>query len=205
MLKPIARSALGGEFGVANAVGITCGVAITERSDIAGVLVSACVDGCEARITAIVGVELPSEPGLLVGGEGPTAIWLSPRSWILQCAIEDEARIQNAVLAAFPDGTAHAAGFTDHLCWLELSGGDPLQLLCRGAFVSLEPSGLPVGRCKRTIVADIAAVILRPDAGRLLVGVERSRACFFRNWLLHAEAEVVRPAGSATGQVRVGR
>lgn len=190
MLRPTALSALGGEFGVANSIGVACGVAVSERADIAAVLVAACLDGCEAGISAVVGVDVPSEPGWFASGGGVTAIWLSPRSWILQCAIDDEARIQKAIVSAFPDGTVHGTGFTDHLCWFELSGEDPQQLLCRGAFVSLDhPAGLPVGRSKRTIVADVAVVILRLDTQRLLVGVERSRARFLRDWLLRAEDE----------------
>lgn len=190
MLKPTAMSALGGEFGVANKVGAAGGVLISERADIAAVLATACIDGCEAAISAVVGVDIPSEPGLFASRSGVIAIWLSPRSWLLQCAVDDEARIQKAILSAFPDGTVNGTAFTDHLCWLELNGEDPQQLLRRGAFVSLDhPGGLPVGRSKRTIVADVAVIILRPDAQRLLVGVERSRSRFLRDWLLRAEDE----------------
>lgn len=183
MLTPHASSTLGGEFGTANALGTANGVDLLERSDVAALLVSACVDGEAAGISAIIGIDLPLTPGQVVGGGGMTAIWLSPRSWIVQCAIEDEARLQSAVADAFPDGRWHATGFTDHLCWLELSGDDSMQLLCRGAFVSLDSERLPVGRSKRTLVADVALVILRVDTLRLLVGVERSRARYFKDWL----------------------
>jgi heterotetrameric sarcosine oxidase gamma subunit len=194
MLTPVAKSALGNPFGGVHFIGTFGGVAVTERSDIGAVLISAAVDDCAATASSLVGIDLPSAPGRFVGGAGLTAIWLSPRSWILQCPIEEEGRICRALATAFGDGSVHATGFTDQLCWLALSGGDPMELLRRGGFVTLDPAGLPVGSSRRALVTDVAVVVLSLDAARLLVGVERSRARFFADWLGRERHEGGMPA-----------
>jgi heterotetrameric sarcosine oxidase gamma subunit len=79
--------------------------------------------------------------------------------------------------------------FTDALCWFELSGDGALDLLTEGSFISLERGGLPVGRAKRTLIAQIAAVVVRRSESVWQVAVERSRSKYFVDWLSAAAGE----------------
>jgi len=112
---------------------------------------------------------------------GRRAIWLTPRSWLICC--DSESELIERVESAFPDKLVHATLFTDALCWLELWGPAAIDLLTEGGFVSLERNGLPVGHAKRTPIAQIPVVVVRESADTWLLGMERSRASYFVQWL----------------------
>jgi heterotetrameric sarcosine oxidase gamma subunit len=181
-----ARSALGSDFGAARKIRTIGGCLVTERSDIASVLISASFDGGAAKISARIGTDLPDRPGPIVLTGEFASIWSSPRSWVVQCAVPDEDELRARVESAFPDRSVHATLFGDYLCWMEIRGPDSLALLRRGAFLSFEREGIQIGAAKRTLVAEVNAIVARPEADRFLVGIERSRARYFMDWLLLA-------------------
>jgi heterotetrameric sarcosine oxidase gamma subunit len=158
---------------------------LQERADIGCVLLTSAVNADEIVNSAmhVCGVEIPLVPGAVQIAAGRAALWLSPRSWLIQCEVEDEAQRVTRLNAAFPDALAHAVSLTDALCWFELSGPGSLTLLTEGGFVSLERDGLPVGHAKRTLIAQVAAVVARESEVGWLIGVERSRARYFVEWL----------------------
>jgi heterotetrameric sarcosine oxidase gamma subunit len=159
--------------------------ALRERRDIGCVLLNAAVtaDQIASKACGAAGIELPLVAGAIRTAGGRTALWLTPRSWLIRCNVDEEGDLVGALNAAFPDKLAHAAGFTDALCWLELSNAGALELLTEGGFVSLERDGLPVGHAKRTLIAQVAAIVVREGESVWLVAVERSRAEYFVNWL----------------------
>lgn len=167
------------------------GTALRERADIGCVLLTAVVNPAEVvtSATAVARVELPLEPGAVRQGSGRTALWLSPRSWLIHCKIEEEMELVTDLNKCFLDKLAHAVPFTDALCWFEISLSGALDLLTEGGFVSLERGGLPIGHAKRTLIAQVAVVILRESESVWLVGVERSRARYFADWLIVAADE----------------
>jgi heterotetrameric sarcosine oxidase gamma subunit len=131
-------------------------------------------------------VELPMSPGSFAVGPGRAALWLSPRTWLIRCRVDDEAALVANLNEAFPDKLANAVPFTDALCWFDLSGPSALDYLTEGSFISLEPAGLPIGRAKRTLIAQIAAVVVLQSQSTWHIGVERSRAPYFVEWLTAA-------------------
>jgi heterotetrameric sarcosine oxidase gamma subunit len=163
-------------------------VAVRERADIGCVLLKAAVDEAQVVYPAsvAVGVDLPLAPGRVQSESGRTALWLSPRAWLVHCAVEEEGELVRRVNGAFEDKLLHAVRFTDALCWLELSGSGALGLLTEGGFVSLEQAGLAIGYAKRTLVAQVAVIVLRESESVWLVAVERSRARYFMDWLRSA-------------------
>jgi heterotetrameric sarcosine oxidase gamma subunit len=159
--------------------------ALSVRSDIGCVLLTTAVDDAEISMAAgaAAGIDLPTGPGMIGTRAGRAALWLSPRSWLIRCGVEEELKLVARVNASVRDKLAHAVGYTDALCWFELSGPGSADLLAAGAFVSLERSGLPVGHAKRTLVAQIAVVIVRESESVWLLAVERSRGRYFADWL----------------------
>ena len=184
------QSTLGGAFGATSIVSrFQCdNTTLRERADIGCVLLTSAVHGDETVNSAIraCGVEIPLVPGAVQTAAGRAALWLSPRSWLIQCGVEEEAQLVARLNAAFPDALARAVSLTDALCWFELSGPGSLALLTEGGFVSLERDGLPVGHAKRTLIAQVAAVVSRESQVSWLIGVERSRARYFVEWLRDA-------------------
>lgn len=156
-------------------------VRLVDRSDLGCVLVNCAVDAADvvAACSRALGVGLPREPGSTAQSSPGTAAWLTPRSWLVQCRVEDEEALADAVNQAFPDRTASAALYSDALAWLDLDGPAAWDLLTEGAFVTLERAGFAVGRSKRTPVAGIPAIVLRIDDTHWQLGVERSRARYF--------------------------
>jgi heterotetrameric sarcosine oxidase gamma subunit len=191
-----AQFALGAPFGTASSVNAfsSRNAALRERTDIGCVLLTAAVDGGDIAVSAshAANVDLPLTPGMINISSHRKAIWLSPRSWLIQCGVEEEQELVTHLTATFPDKLAHAAAFTDYLVWFELSGSDAIDLLTEGTFLSLERTGLPIGNAKRTLVAQIAAVIVHESASVWLVAVERSRARYFADWLIAAVEETER-------------
>jgi len=163
---------------------------LLERADIGCVLLTAAVDGAAVIVagSAAAGVDLPSVAGLITRADGRTAMWLSPKSWLIRCDVEEERGLVGRIRKAFPDHLCHATVFTDALCWFELSGPGSLELLTEGSPISLERNGLPVGGAKRTLVAQVAAIVVRERENGWLIAVERSRSRYFANWLSAAAA-----------------
>ncbi len=180
-MKLEAQSALGAPFGRARpVVGFkTNGVSLRERADIGCVLLTA----VEAGISTAAGVDLPTAPGETRARESRTALWLSPRSWLIRCRVDEEPALAECLNAAFPNKRAHAVPFTDALCWLEIFGVESQECLTEGGFLSLEPGGLPVGHAKRTLIAGVPVTVVHERESVWIVGVERSRARYFADWL----------------------
>lgn len=179
---PFSSVALVAEFPATDAI-------LRERADIGCLLLSAAVDA--DRIIALasqsVGVDLPLVAGAIRTNEGRLALWLSPRSWIVHCNPKEETMLAARLGAAFPDKLIHAALFADYLCWLELSGPGADILLRDGGFISLEREGLAIGYAKRTLIAGVAALVVRKEKSEWLIGVERSRAKYFVDWMIAAD------------------
>lgn len=160
-------------------------VSIRERDDIGCLLLNSAVDVGEihAVVSTATGIVLPLAPGAISRGANRLGLWLTPRSWLLQCALDEDFTLAERINAAFPDKIVHAAHFSDDLCWLELIGEGTLTLLREGGFVSLERDGLPAGNAKRTLIAGVSVIAIRFEESGWMIGVERSRARYFVEWL----------------------
>lgn len=175
-----ARSALGDRFGVASTIAELAGpgVKLIERADLGTVLCVSAVDATAIldRLSQAIGLPCPAAAGETSSQGARTALWLSPRSWLIQCLPKDEDSLVDAVNNKFTDKTVHASRFSDYLCWLELSGPGAGGLCKHMGFMSFEFGGLPAGRVKRTLLAAVTVVIVRRTADIWWLGVERSRA-----------------------------
>jgi heterotetrameric sarcosine oxidase gamma subunit len=184
------QSALGAPFGTASTVSgfSSDSLFLRERADIGCILLTTAVDNADIATSAsqAAGLELPLTPGPINTASQRKAIWLSPRSWLIHCRVEEENDLVTHLNAAFLYKLAHAAPFTDYLFWLELSGPPALDLLTEGTFLSLDRGGLPVGHAKRTLVAQVSAVVVHESESVWLVAVERSRARYLADWLTAA-------------------
>lgn len=155
------------------------------RADIGCLLINSADDSSvvSSALRAAVGLDFPLEAGTIVNAYPRRVLWLTPRSWLLHCLVEEECVLATRINDAFPDKRVHAAVFTDCLCWFELCGLQGLDQLTNGGFISLERDGLKVGHVKRTSIAGIAAVVVHLQSATWLLGIDRSRAMYFKEWL----------------------
>lgn len=180
-----AQSPMGAEFGAANPLPQIPHAKVQERTDLCTVLITT-TDKNPERIKAIglaVGCSLPAGHGPVVQSDGKHAIWLTPRSWLILCDAQDEERVLASVASNFKDHSVIASRYADALCWLSFEGAHAAPLLAQGSFVSFTDGGLAIGAAKRTPIAGIPAVIWRTGETEWTVGVERSRARYFVDWL----------------------
>jgi len=182
-----ALSPLGHTFGQGNDLLLSGApdVKSQERADFGCLLLTSAVDGAQTAdaLEACLSATLPRGPGVVTRAGDRIAIWLSPRSWLFICDPAEEAALAGLVAACFPDRLAHASAFTDFLCWFSLEGRRAEDMLRQGSFISLARGGLPTGHAKRTPIDGVPAVVFHEAAETWRVGVERSRAAHFRNWL----------------------
>ena len=72
---------------------------------------------------------------------------------------------------------------TDNLCWFSLIGETVEEALKQGSFLTFDPAGIGEDSAKRTMIAGVTAIIVREDALSWSIGIERSRARYFHDWL----------------------
>ncbi|MDA1091111.1 MAG: hypothetical protein O3A85_12465 [Proteobacteria bacterium] len=170
-----------------------CGedVSIVERGSDGCILLTSVVDA-EKIIEALsqaLGVDIPTAP-VTVSGEGSrTVSWLSPRSWLMHVPENEADNVIEAVGQAFPERRVHASPYSDHICWFDIEGKGAEVLLRQGGFISLERKGLPVNAVKRTLVAGMPLLVRRCAEGGWRVGVERSRAQYFIDWMIETQKD----------------
>ena len=128
------------------------------------------------------GFELPVEPNV-ISTNGIRAMRLAPEEWwILDglSAAEITARLAPRHHLA-NDATA------GKLAWI-ISGSRASDLLNCGCSLALHERAFPPGRCARTIIAGVSAVILCwAEPLRFEVIVDRSLGEYFRSWLADAQ------------------
>jgi heterotetrameric sarcosine oxidase gamma subunit len=188
-MKLHSRAVLGATFGVSAAVpafdGGAANMQLLERADVGCVLVASTIDPAAAvsELNAAARLEFPLAAGATTKSHLHRVLWLTPRSWLIHCPVDEERALAGRINHAFTDKRVYAAPYTDHLCWLELSGSQALNCLTEGGFVSLERDGIAIGHAKRGLLASIAIVIVHEDLHTWLLGVERSRTIYFVEWL----------------------
>lgn len=161
------------------------GLSVSECSDFGCVLLTATVDitDFQQELLRLTGVELPLLSGLVVQADGRYVVWLSPRSWLILCRLDEEPKLLDSINSNFPCRSIHASAFSDYLCWLSLEGEAAEDALRQGGFISLANDGLPAGCARRTLMSGIPAIIHRKTAIKWMIGIERSYASYFSQWL----------------------
>lgn len=167
------------------------GVTLTTRSD-GCILVASAMSGNEQRdkVSLLLGLPLPTEPGPITAAGERRAIWLSPHSWLVRCLPEDEEHLVNEINGVAPNRQMRAARYGDYLCWFALAGTASERVLHGGGFISLERDGLPVGHAKRTLVAGLPTVVVRTEPSEWSLAVEQSYRRYFESWFSAAARAV---------------
>lgn len=169
--------------GVPLAVSSRPGLDLVERTEMGCVLCTAAVDPSGVAEALGATIALSTDPGAVVQQGERYALWFSPCSWLILCPLSDEEVLISAVQAAAADHSVLASRYSDHFCWIELSGERTEDALRQGGFITFRAEGLPEQYAKRTLIAGIRVLIYSIEKTRWLLGIERSRAWYFFDWL----------------------
>jgi len=161
------------------------GISVTVRDDVHCVLCTAAVDAgtVAGPLANALAAPLPERPGTVCEQDGRRILWLGPRSWLVLCSENDESDVLASVHSAFHDRAVLASRYSDHYRWFELAGDQVDDTLRLGGFITFEPGGLPLQYAKRTLIAGVSVLLETVSENVWHVGIERSRAGYFLEWL----------------------
>jgi heterotetrameric sarcosine oxidase gamma subunit len=148
---------------------------VRECTELGGVMLSMSEPSSDLlkSLSNVIDCPLPESAGSITRQAMRRALWLSPRHRLLICNPADEAKLVDTVKDAFPDASAHAAMYSDALCWLELRGTHAQETLQQGGFIRIGDE-FPQHFGKRTTLFEVPVLLIRDV--HYQIAVERSRA-----------------------------
>jgi sarcosine oxidase subunit gamma len=147
-----------------------------------------------APLTRRLGAPLPTEPNTWVQAARAELIWLGPDEWLAVAA--GRAPLLAATASALAEGRRHATvvDVSDQRACLDLSGAAADDLLAGGCAIDLHPRVFSPGRCARTLVGGVDAILLarqpRDGGPAYRLFVPASFALALADWLVDAAREL---------------
>jgi sarcosine oxidase subunit gamma len=146
-----------------------------------------------ARIAALLGAELPTEPNTVATSPAWSVLWLGPDEWMVvgqDGAAPDLVELLRGLLAG---QRGSAVDVSANRTTIELAGPFARDVLEQGCPVDLHPRAFGPGRCLQTMLARAQVVIWRPPGpatGEVFrVLVRGSFAGYLAAWLADAAGE----------------
>ena len=117
-----------------------------------------------------------------------TLLWLTPREWLLACPAGEAEFLRAALTRQLATCLAAVTDMSDALAVCELSGTRCADVLMSGCTLDLHADAFPAGRCSRTGLAHIPAILWNPgnEPRSVRCIVDRSHARHLRDWLADA-------------------
>ena len=133
------------------------------------------------------GLPLPAPQTASAGGDC-ALLWLTPQEWLLACPVSQTESLRAALTRQLTTHLAAVTDMSDALGVCELSGTRCADVLMSGCTLDLRADAFPAGRCSRTGLADIPAVLWNPgkEPRSIRCIVDRSHARHLRDWLADA-------------------
>lgn len=126
-----------------------------------------------AKLSKVIGIELPTKPKTSVTDRTRTAMWLGPDEWL----IIDTKNDPNAELAR--SNVLHSAVDVTHRnTALQVSGPFAADVINAGCPQDLSLETFPVGACSRTILGKAEVVLLRVKPTVFRIEVWRSFSAY---------------------------
>lgn len=134
-------------------------------------------------VSAAERLDLPLVP-LNVREGNPTALWIGPDSWFLTSAEQSATTIIERIDGLLADPIVYnATDASDALTCFEVYGANARRLLAMGSGIDFDERAFSPGRCVRTRLAKVAAVIHYVAADRFELIVDRTVAHYLEEWL----------------------
>ena len=154
--------------------------------------------GFGKAVNAVSGLDVPEQGGATVTGDWGL-LWMSPDELMMLCPYDEAGAAAETLAGRLTGGHALAVNVSDARAVIRLTGEDAAlrEVLARLSPADLRPAALPVGRVRRTRVAQAAAAIWFEAPGEARVIAFRSVA----DYVFALLSGAARP-GSETGHFR---
>ncbi len=155
-----------------------------------------------ARLSELLGVELPRAPNTVALGDGVRALWTAPDEWLVVVPGRAAAELIGALEAAGGDELVTAVDHSANRVALELSGPHAADVLAHGCSLDLRDAAFPVGVCAQTLVGRVQVVLERTAPSAYVLRVRPSFATYLVAWLVDAMAEYAAGDGALSSSRR---
>ena len=133
------------------------------------------------------GLRLPG-PRTASAREDYALLWVTPTEWLLASPASDTESLQAGLTRQLANSLSAVTDMSDAFAVCEVSGTHAANILMSGCTLDLHADAFPAGRCSRTGLADIPAILWNPGKSPRSVRciVDRGHARHLRDWLADA-------------------
>ncbi|MCP4327615.1 MAG: sarcosine oxidase subunit gamma [Alphaproteobacteria bacterium] len=168
------------------------GVAILERPLLGKVNIRG-DGGDKAFVKAVAtatGVDLPTAPNTIAGGDGATICWLGPDEWQVTTDEGGESAIAGVLAEGLAGQHAAVTDVSDYYTTIRVTGPRARDLLVKGTPLDIHPRVFAPGQCAQTRLAHATIMIVQvDDAPTYDLQVRWSMAEYLLDWLEDAAKE----------------
>ena len=133
---------------------------------------------------------------LTIRSGDPASYWYGPDCWYLVSESRSASDIIKDCSRDLSQVLHNAVDYSASLTTYRLSGTHAREILASGSGLDLRPDRFSVGKCSRTRLAGIAAMITATEYDTFEVFVDRSYAKYLDDWLHDTDAIVALAAES---------
>jgi len=142
-----------------------------------------------AAVESVAGVGVPEPLGVTMSADETGAVWMSPDELLILVRYSEAGATVAALEEALAGRHHLAVDVSDARAVIELTGARVPEVLAKGAPLDFSEPGFPVGRARRTHLAEIAVGIWRIEPETWQVVCFRSYAGHLFDWLATAAVE----------------
>ena len=144
------------------------------------------------KISNKLNISLPASPNTTANNEKITALWLSPKEWLIavnpSIDVEEVRSLQNHI----SDIHALALDVSDRWTAINVSGKKAIDVLSKGTTIDLDNSVFGSGACAQTTLWTVNVIIYQIDEKPTFdIFVDSTMAKFLWQWLEHSSKEYV--------------
>jgi len=143
-----------------------------------------------AAVRAVLGAELPREPGTVAAAGHGATLWTGPDEWLHVAPGGDGAALETELLRAWAPLGGKVVDVSHGRAILRVSGAPVRALLAKFCPLDLASAAFPAGRCAQTLFGKLNLLLhALPDRDALELYVGRSYADAFADALLAGARE----------------
>ena len=144
------------------------------------------------KISNKLNISLPTSPNTTANNEKITALWLSPKEWLIAVNPSIDAEEVRSLQNHISDIHALALDVSDRWTAINVSGKKAIDVLSKGTTIDLDNSVFGSGSCAQTTLWTVNVIIYQIDESPTFdIFVDSTMAKFLWQWLEHSSKEYV--------------
>ena len=144
------------------------------------------------KISNKLNISLPTSPNTTANNEKITALWLSPKEWLIAVNPSIDAEEVRSLQNHISDIHALALDVSDRWTAINVSGKKAIDVLSKGTTIDLDNSVFGSGACAQTTLWTVNVIIYQIDEKPTFdIFVDSTMAKFLWQWLEHSSKEYV--------------